>query len=910
MSTIPSNHYDAALYYAGLGMVPIPNKAGTKEMRLEHCGVCRDRIDRERKDGRKPQYGKCAKCPRLKDITTPDLAMEHFPLYRQQHPHNIGVLCHTKIMVLDVDVQDCGLEFFLWWTITQYPEWRTRLGGNKVFISPITNEKVGIDLKIGNCQALVYPSSTESGQYRWVRGPGDGPLARIDDTPFVSIMEHHEKKLLPPPRVAPGASPEVKAEVVSTVGQVPPEVAAVQQRLDLFSTARVASYDGWRDVGFALGRVSYTSTMKEMYHTWCKKWSEYKEADVDAHWVNCDPSRREHGYGMAALDRWAQEDSPERYHQMVPDTMPLLDNDSKEYFHQLGEFKDKYDNKISSADVPRVKREIEEFYCKTVAFVTGRGVLVKLVDEWNWHFELFPLSEFKSNYSGDAIYFKDDEGKEAKIEFMDVFRRIKITKLCYSYIKFQPFSPLHQVPHHPKVLNFFTGLAIDQAYRLQVAAEVEQGVTSYDPERYRADWAPWYDQTKEVICNNHEASLEYLLNALAYMVQRLVQLGIAILLQGKQGTGKTEWVRFMRRIYGDKYCDVIQREQDIKSEFTGDRRMNLIRNYEDSKGHVLHKMCGEIKNDITSDTVTSRMLFKEREKVPNKATVMITINDTCSFPFTEFERRLLALEQNPKYSSTYAGHAANFFEHNKQMAEYYASTKAQVSVYRWLLHRDISEFNPERVPMTPLMATWLAHNPSPIADFCIRLGQEYSAILQEGHKPNSKGPPTSLLHAVYDDMYQRNRKYHTWDRNKLTRELNTFLEGTGVESYTARATERNIRHMERYNLPVPTSSVEGFWKLSIEQLEDALKERHLSTFSFGDPTQVDTGAKRRRRENDPVYMSDDDEKYDGATAPPDPPGTCPVFFTMGDQMEDAVTDDIDTHAVALMHQRAATRRAK
>jgi len=48
MAAVAPNHHDAALF-ACLGMIPIPNKAGTKEMRLEHCGVCRDRIDRERK---------------------------------------------------------------------------------------------------------------------------------------------------------------------------------------------------------------------------------------------------------------------------------------------------------------------------------------------------------------------------------------------------------------------------------------------------------------------------------------------------------------------------------------------------------------------------------------------------------------------------------------------------------------------------------------------------------------------------------------------------------------------------------------------------------------------------------------------------------------------------------------------
>ena len=36
----------STLFYAGFGMIPVPNKAGTKEMRLD-CGVCRNRIDCE-----------------------------------------------------------------------------------------------------------------------------------------------------------------------------------------------------------------------------------------------------------------------------------------------------------------------------------------------------------------------------------------------------------------------------------------------------------------------------------------------------------------------------------------------------------------------------------------------------------------------------------------------------------------------------------------------------------------------------------------------------------------------------------------------------------------------------------------------------------------------------------------------
>lgn len=98
--------------------------------------------------------------------------------------------------------------------------------------------------------------------------------------------------------------------------------------------------------------------MNKNYHAWCKQWVKYDEAKVEEHWVNCDPSKRPHGYGMASLRRWAQEDNPDAYRQLHPDTIPVLDNDSKVYLHQLGDLKDKYDYTITRADVPMVRREI------------------------------------------------------------------------------------------------------------------------------------------------------------------------------------------------------------------------------------------------------------------------------------------------------------------------------------------------------------------------------------------------------------------------------------------------------------------------------------------------------------------------------------------------------------------------
>ena len=620
-------------------------------------------------------------------------------------------------------------------------------------VSPQTKQKVGIDIKIGNCQVLVYPSTVEQGQYRWLRAPGSGPLARIGDTPFTHVMQYHVKRIMGDAAAATAPTVGVMTAPTSEVSEsddsnaMPSDLRAKTLRtLSLLSRERVADYEGWRNVGFALGRIFYTEDMKAIFHKWSREWANYNSEDVDAHWAHCDPANRPRGYAMAALRRWAQEDNPELFRQLFPDTIPLLDENSKVYFGKLGGLKKKYDHKITPAEVGAVRREIEEFYRKTVGVIAAKGVLLKLEDEWGWHFEYTSLSEFMRHHTGDAIYYYDGD-KELKIDFMDVFKRLKLSELTFSYIKFQPWTPLAPIPQNAAVLNLFTGLAVESATRLQLEAELEEGVT-YDPELHRADWEPWLTQTKEVVCYKHPPSFEYLLNALAYILQRLARLNIAILLQGMQGTGKTEWVNFLLRIIGQKYYEVIQREQDTKSEFTGDRRMHIVRVYEDGKGRVLQRMCGEIKNEITADTVATRLLFKNREQVPNWATIFMTINDTCAFDYAEFQRRLLALGQNPKYSSEYPGHDPDYIAHNKKMADYYKSVKAQVAVYRLLMARDISAFDYTDVPLTPLMENWRGHNPAGVADFCINLGREYSHLLKDESKPNSRGPPTSLLHAV------------------------------------------------------------------------------------------------------------------------------------------------------------------
>ncbi len=894
-----AGHWPFVENYFDMGLLPIPNKAGDKRVWLAHCSDCNQRIANEKKTSGTAKYTKCNKCNKMCDIITKDIATSHWTEYRRVNPHNVGLLCHKAggIMVLDIDIQDDGMSFFKWWTYVNFPEWNTEasnmptwitrtpkagyhfyfkydenflhMAGNKVIISPSTGNAVGIDLKMGNCQVLAPPSFIQgNGEYKWLPGhsPGDIPEPMAwAGSGFDQIMEYHKNNqcdatsattnLLPTPTTVNNDDAIPNAD--DDGGELPLETRTlVLKLLTLLSKKRVDNYDSWRDVGFALGRISYTNEMYTIYKKWSQTSSKYDKVGVTQHWQSgCNPTRS-HGYALAALKQWAMEDNPVIYNQQFPCTIPLLDDAIKVYYGDLGQLKTRYECRITETDVPNVIREIQDFFRKCTGVLAGRGVIIKLEDEFGWHYEYPSISEFRSNLQGDKIYFKKQDEEES-ISFLDVWTRMKANQLTYSYLEFRPFSAKNRPPMKPKVLNLFTGFAVEAAARLQVDAELEQGINEYDAERYRENWEPWFKQTQEVICNNHDESFQYLLDLLAKMFQEPGLQRVCPLLQGIQGTGKTQWMKLLVAMHGRKYCDIVEREQDVKSEFTGNRQMVLLRWYEDNKGQVLAKYCGEIKNEIDSDLISDRQLYKAKQMIKNRGTTFITINDSCAFDFAEFKRRLLALEQNPIYSTEFPGHADNNVEHNTFMAEYYQKLETQVAVYRLLLNRDISSFRSTIVPETPLMRNWRKHNPSPIANFAIKLGQQYRSLLKgekNGDRVNQKGPTSMQLHDAYIDMNKCKPRTTLWEQNKLSHELNRFLEDTGIKGTTAKPGKENARQLEETGHGKPKGNLDGFYSLSLDDLETALHQNYDLNFKFerhgnnkrelGEPEDSDN--KRRR----------------------------------------------------------------
>ena len=70
---------------------------------------------------------------------------------------------------------------------------------------------------------------------------------------------------------------------------------------------------------------------------------------------------------------------------------------------------------------------------------------------------------------------------------------------------------------------------------------------------------------------------------------------------------------------------------------------------------------------------------------------------------------------------------------------------------------------------------------------------------------------------------------------------------TGEKTCSGKPGDRNAALMQEWGLPNPAGNVEGFWGLSLEKLEEALKEKHLTSFSFAEEQEEETPTAKRRR---------------------------------------------------------------
>lgn len=196
---------------------------------------------------------------------------------------------------------------------------------------------------------------------------------------------------------------------------------------------------------------------------------------------------------------------------------------------------------------------------------------------------------------------------------------------------------------------------------------------------------------KHVVCGGDAALAGYLVQWMAWAVQNPgKQAEVAIVLQGKKGTGKGTLGRWLLEIFGSHGLHILHRRH-LVGNFNAHLRMLCFAFADEAFFAGDHEGQAVIKGLITEDQITIERKGVDAYAVRNRLKVLMATNEKWVVPATEDERRYCVIE----VSDCKRGDHAYFGELEKHMRE-----GGLAALLDYLLNLDLSRFNIRRVPNT------------------------------------------------------------------------------------------------------------------------------------------------------------------------------------------------------------------
>lgn len=207
----------------------------------------------------------------------------------------------------------------------------------------------------------------------------------------------------------------------------------------------------------------------------------------------------------------------------------------------------------------------------------------------------------------------------------------------------------------------------------------------------------------KVVANYDEKVYEYLLNYFAHLVKKPhIKTDVCLLIQGKQGTGKTTLVEnLLKRLMGLKYVYDTDDIDSIVGKFNASIAGKFMVVLNEATGRDTNQVVDKIKNIITRTSVTIE--YKGIDPFPaiDYCNYAFTTNNIKPIAITQDDRRFQIMECSDKYKGN-----------NEYFTKLFASInddKTIYSFYKFLMGRNITKFNPERDRVITEAATDL-HN--------------------------------------------------------------------------------------------------------------------------------------------------------------------------------------------------------
>jgi hypothetical protein len=212
-------------------------------------------------------------------------------------------------------------------------------------------------------------------------------------------------------------------------------------------------------------------------------------------------------------------------------------------------------------------------------------------------------------------------------------------------------------------------------------------------ERYNADAVNTWTNHIGIMCNHDNNATDYVLNWFAHLLQLpAVKPETCVVITGIQGTGKTIALDPIKKIMGGGYFETTNPERDVWGTFNPLMASSLlvVLSEVDKRNAFGHD--GKIKGLKTDKEITIRNLHQAPYTIRSSHRFIIPTNHPDPVFLEDGQRRdmIIKMSDEKKGDTVYFTNFANLWDIEDNL----------ISLYSYLMKRDISDFDPRRPPKT------------------------------------------------------------------------------------------------------------------------------------------------------------------------------------------------------------------
>ena len=251
-------------------------------------------------------------------------------------------------------------------------------------------------------------------------------------------------------------------------------------------------------------------------------------------------------------------------------------------------------------------------------------------------------------------------------------------------------------------------------------------------------WQAIEEFITQIICAGNQASADYLLHLLAWKVQHpLEPPGVALVLIGGRGVGKTTFLQILMAIFGH-HATTISDPRHLSGNFNRHLENKLLIGAEEAFWAGNHTQEGVLKHLITSPTLMIERKGLDAYPAPNRAMLAMCSNAEWVVPAGPDERRFCVF---------------NVSDARRGDRRYWDGLRAKIQdelpAFLWALRNmDLTGFDRRKVPQTEGLIEQKMATLGPVDRWwieCLRRGR----IVQ-----HSAGWPDSLPREAVREVYR------------------------------------------------------------------------------------------------------------------------------------------------------------